>query len=154
MSDRYVSLRMFSTSNNSGSNISVMKQLLLLSLLVLPSLQKVFAQVNNNMITNVSVVEFKGVMDSLKDEIVVDLRTPDELKQGKIPGATVIDYFGADFEPALQKLDKNKVYLLYCAGGGRSGDTAELMSKMGFKKVYNLESGFNAWVKQKMPVEK
>ncbi len=131
-----------------------MKQLVLLSLLALPSSQIAFAQVNNEMIKNVSVVEFKGVMDSLKDEVVVDLRTPEELKQGKIPGATVIDYFGADFEPALQKLDKKKVYLLYCAGGGRSGDTAELMSKMGFKKVYNLEPGFNGWVKQKMPVEK
>ena len=145
---------MFSRFNLPGSNTSVMKQLVLLSLLALPSSQIAFAQVNNEMIKNVSVVEFKGVMDSLKDEVVVDLRTPEELKQGKIPGATVIDYFGADFEPALQKLDKKKVYLLYCAGGGRSGDTAELMSKMGFKKVYNLEPGFNGWVKQKMPVEK
>jgi phage shock protein E len=117
-----------------------MKQLALLSLLVLPSLLSVFAQSKNEMITNVSVAEFKGVMDSLKDEILVDLRTPEELKQGKIPGAMVIDYFGADFEPALQKLNKNKVYLLYCAGGGRSGDTAELMSKMGFKKVYKISN--------------
>lgn len=131
-----------------------MKQLLLVFLFILPSLQNVFAQAKNEMITNVSVAEFKGIMDSLKDEIVVDLRTPEELKQGKIAGAIVIDYFGADFEPALQKLNKNKVYLLYCAGGGRSGDTAELMSKMGFKKVYNLEPGFNGWMKQKMPVEK
>ena len=130
-----------------------MKPFLLLCLLVINTVPELFAQANKDVITNVSVNEFKSIMDSLKDEIVVDLRTPDELKKGKIPGATVIDYFGADFEPALQKLDKNKVYLLYCAGGGRSGDTAELMSKMGFKKVFNLESGFNGWVKQKMPVE-
>ena len=48
-----------------------MKQLVLLSLLALPSSQIAFAQVNNEMIKNVSVVEFKGVMDSLKDEVVV-----------------------------------------------------------------------------------
>ena len=93
-------------------------------------------------------------MDSLQGEVLIDLRTPDELKQGKISGAMVIDYFGTDYEPAIQKLDKNKVYLLYCAGGGRSGETAGLMDKMGFKKIYNLESGFNGWVKKKMPVEK
>ena len=113
-----------------------------------------FGQDRSETIQDVSVEEFKHVMDSLQGEVLIDLRTPDELKQGKIPGAMVIDYFGTDYEPAIQKLDKNKVYLLYCAGGGRSGETAELMDKMGFKKIYNLESGFNGWVKKKMPVEK
>ena len=113
-----------------------------------------FGQETSDIIRNVSVEEFSNVMDSLQGEVLIDLRTPDELKLGKIPGAMVIDYFGPDYEPAIQKLDKDKVYMLYCAGGGRSGETAELMSKMGFKRIYNLESGFNGWVKKKMPVEK
>lgn len=112
------------------------------------------AQEGTAPIKNVSVEEFKKVMDSLENEVVIDLRTPDELKQGKIAGATVIDYFGADFEPAISGLDKNKTYLLYCAGGGRSSETAELMQKMGFKKLYNLEEGFNGWVKKKMRIDK
>ena len=103
-------------------------------------------------IANVSVMEFKHLMDSLQGEVVVDLRTPDELKQGKISGALVIDFFGAEFEPSLQALDKNKVYLLYCAAGGRSEETADLMARWGFKKIYNLHEGFNGWAKQKMPV--
>lgn len=103
-------------------------------------------------ITNVSVSEFKDLMDSLQGEVVVDLRTPDEIKQGRIAGAVVIDFFGADFEPSIQALDRKKVYLLYCASGGRSGETADLMAKWGFKKVYNLEQGFNGWAKQRMPV--
>ncbi len=113
-----------------------------------------FAQDTSAIIRNVDVDGFKQAMDSLEDEVLVDLRTPDELKQGKIPGAIVIDYFGADFESAIQRLDKNKTYLLYCASGGRSGETSELMEKMGFRKVYNLESGFRGWVKARMPVEK
>ena len=104
-------------------------------------------------IADVSVAEFKHLMDSLEGEVVVDLRTPEELQQqGKIPGAIEIDYFGDRFEPSIQALDTNKVYLLYCAAGGRSGETAELMKSMGFKKVYNLKDGFKGWVKQKMPV--
>ena len=106
------------------------------------------------LIENVSVAEFDSLIHSLEDEIVVDLRTPDELKNGRIPGSRVIDFFGPDFEASIQALDKQRVYLLYCAGGGRSGETAELMAKSGFTRIYNLEQGFNGWVKQKMPVSK
>lgn len=120
----------------------------------LAGIANALAQDSSGIIRNVDVDGFKQAMDSLEDEVVVDLRTPEELKQGKIPGAIVIDYFGADFESAIQGLDKNKTYLLYCASGGRSGETSELMEKMGFRKVYNLESGFRGWVKGKMPVEK
>lgn len=104
---------------------------------------------------DVSVMEFRRLMDSLQDEVVVDLRTPEEVEQqGKIAGALEIDFFGDDFEPAIQALDTSKVYLLYCAGGGRSGETAEIMRDLGFKQVYNLKEGFKGWVKQKMPVTK
>lgn len=113
-----------------------------------------FSQSKSHAIHNVSVVEFRKAMDSLRDEVVVDLRTPDEIKGGKIPGALEIDFFGAGFEPAIAALDKNKVYLLYCASGARSGETAELMDNMGFKNLYNLEGGFRAWAKMKMPVGK
>lgn len=76
------------------------------------------------------------------------------MKGGTIDGALVIDYFGADFDSRIHKLDKSKVYVLYCAGGGRSRETAEIMEKLGFKKIYNLEGGFNEWVKKKMPIRK
>lgn len=109
----------------------------------------------SGVITDVSVMEFRHLMDSLQGEVLVDLRTPEELQQqGKIAGAVEIDFFGDNFEPSIQALDSSKVYLLYCASGGRSGETAELMEKLGYKKIYNLREGFRAWAKQKMPVTK
>lgn len=127
-----------------------MKTMVLLAAMILPAWS--FAQVNP--VTNVNAETFQKLMNNLEGEVVIDLRTPDEVAQGKIPGAVVIDFFGADFEPAIKALDPGKTYLLYCAGGGRSGETAELMQKMGFKKIYNLEEGFKGWSKKKMPVEK
>ena len=111
-------------------------------------------QTQSTRIQNVSIDEFTAAMDSLEGEMLIDLRTPEELKNGKIPGARVIDFFGPDFEPAIQALDRDKVYLLYCASGGRSGETAELMESMGFKKIYNMEEGFSGWQKRKLPIEK
>ena len=119
------------------------------------SFGEAFAQAGPVAVADVSVSEFKHLMDSLTDEVIVDLRTPEELKQqGKIAGALEIDFFGAEFEPAVKALDKSKLYLLYCAGGGRSGETAQLMKELGFKKIYNLKDGFKGWAKQRMPVEK
>lgn len=94
---------------------------------------------------NVTAEEFKKQIDSKKG-VLIDLRTTDEIKsKGKIPGAQQIDFLAVDSEKEIQKLDKNKTYLIYCAGGGRSGDCAELMQKSGFKSVVNLEKGFGEW---------
>lgn len=77
------------------------------------------------------------------------MRTDDELKnKGFIKGAAQIDYFKKDAEEVIAKLDKKKTYLIYCAGGGRSGECAELMQKLGFTHVVNLEKGFDDWKKK------
>ena len=104
-------------------------------------------------VTNVSPREFKGLMDSLKEEVVLDLRTAEEIEKGKIRGATVIDFYRKDFEAALSRLDRDKPYLLYCAAGGRSAKAGELMKKLGFTTIYNLKTGYDGWVKSRMPVE-
>jgi phage shock protein E len=95
--------------------------------------------------------EFKTMADSLKG-VIIDLRTPDELKGGVIAGSVQIDYFQKDFEKQIAALDKTKTYFLYCASGGRSGETIEFMNKKGFTKAYHLEGGFTAWKKAGMPV--
>ena len=42
-------------------------------------------------------------------------------------------------------LDKNKTLLVYCAGGGRSGQAAVWLKEQGFKEVINLQGGITAW---------
>jgi rhodanese-related sulfurtransferase len=103
---------------------------------------------------DLGVEEFKSQMDSVQGEVLLDVRTPDETAKGVIAGATYLDYFRKDFEAEVAKLDKNKTYFIYCAAGGRSGETMDLMSKLGFKRVYNLKGGFTDWKKMKFPVVK
>lgn len=127
-----------------------MKKVLVLSMM-LHAVSLLYAQESAE-IRDVSVKEFRQAMDALPDEVVIDLRTPGETAKGKIPGAVEIDFYGDNFRSALDGLDRNKPYLLYCAGGIRSGKTAALMQQMGFKKIYNLEDGYKGWVKEGMPV--
>jgi phage shock protein E len=95
---------------------------------------------------NVNATEFKTLVEKKKG-VVIDLRTPDEIKKGKIKGAQEIDFFASDAEARIDKLDKKKTYYIYCAGGGRSGECAEMMVNKGFKNVVNLEKGFSEWKK-------
>ena len=104
-------------------------------------------------IENVDAAIFKKLIDE-KKSYLIDLRTDDELKnKGFIKGAAQIDFFKKDAEIVISKLDKTKTYLIYCAGGGRSGECAELMKKEGFTHVVNLEKGFDDWKKKGFEVE-
>ncbi len=92
----------------------------------------------------VNAQEFKAKMGG-KDVQLIDVRTPEEYKGGKIGNAKNIDFYSADFKAMISKLDKSKPTLVYCAAGGRSGETAEMMESLGFKEVYDLKGGYNAW---------
>ena len=103
---------------------------------------------------NVTAHEFKKLIDDNKF-VLIDLRTDDEIKtKGKIKGAIQINFLDKTAEEQINKLDKEKGYLIYCAGGGRSADCADLMQQQGFKKIINLEKGFSDWQKNGFEIEK
>jgi rhodanese-related sulfurtransferase len=78
--------------------------------------------------------------------VILDVRTALEVEEGKIPGATNIDIFKAqEFIDALEKLDKNLPYFVYCKAGSRSAQACAVMHQMGFEYTYNLEGGFSEW---------
>ena len=78
--------------------------------------------------------------------VILDVRTAIEVEDGKIPGATNIDIFKAqEFIDALEKLDKNLPYFVYCKAGSRSAQACAVMHQMGFEYTYNLEGGFSEW---------
>jgi rhodanese-related sulfurtransferase len=102
----------------------------------------------------VDAVTFKKMVDE-KKYTVLDLRTNDEIERhGKIKGAVQMDYLGKEVEKTLSTFDKNKTYLVYCAGGGRSADCAALMHNLGFKEIVNLEKGFDDWKRKGFEIQK
>ncbi len=103
--------------------------------------------------SDVDAAAFKKLIDE-KKSVLIDLRTPDEIKtKGKIKGAMELDFLATDAEDKIKKLDKKKKYLVYCAGGGRSGDCKDLMIKEGFSEVVNLAKGFDDWKRKGFEVE-
>jgi phage shock protein E len=112
-----------------------------------------YAQVSKStVVENVDAKTFSDDIAKNKGQLI-DLRTPAEIEKGYIKGALFIDFTDKGYEQEFAKLDKNKVVYLYCAGGGRSSSAAEYMQEHGFKKIVNLQKGFNDWKKHGQPVE-
>jgi rhodanese-related sulfurtransferase len=77
--------------------------------------------------------------------IIIDVRTPEEFQAGHIPHAVLINFYESNFSQRLDSFNKSKIYLVYCAKGGRSAEAASIMVKKGFKNVVNLQDGFSSW---------
>jgi rhodanese-related sulfurtransferase len=101
----------------------------------------------------VSIEQFEK-MTAKKKNMLVDVRTPEEVSEGHLPGALNINFLGENFSREIETLNKNKTYLLYCRSGSRTRKAADQMQKAGFKKVYMLEGGITAWNEAGKPVEK
>ena len=100
-----------------------------------------------------SIAQFEK-MSQKKKNLVVDVRTPEEVDEGHLVGALNINFLGEGFAEEIQKLNKKKTYLLYCRSGSRTRKAADLMQKSGFKHVYMLEGGITAWKEAGKPTEK
>jgi rhodanese-related sulfurtransferase len=85
---------------------------------------------------------------------VVDVRTPDEFKDGHIKGAKNIDIMSSDFEAQLGKLDKTQPTLVHCQAGGRSTRALPIFEKLGFTHLIHLDDGFGGWQSAGKPVVK
>ncbi|RUA23930.1 MAG: hypothetical protein DSY76_08670 [Bacteroidetes bacterium] len=82
--------------------------------------------------------------------IIIDLQMAPKYTAGHIKNAVSLDFGRTDFSSVLDSLDKNKIYLIYCTAGSRSGRTKDSMQVRNFQTVYNMHGGFNTW-KSKYP---
>ena len=84
-------------------------------------------------------------LSQLEDVQLIDVRTPEEYKEGYIADFQNIDYLSPDFDKEIEKLDKSKPVIVYCKSGNRSGKCAAKMKEKGFVKVYDLDGGIAKW---------
>lgn len=76
---------------------------------------------------------------------LIDVRTLDEFNAGAIDGATNIDVLSANFASKVAVLNKRKAVYVYCKSGKRSASAAAKLAEMGFKKIRDLEGGYQKW---------
>lgn len=104
---------------------------------------------------NLTVSELNAISFHEDDnKVVLDVRTAEEYAEGKIIGSQNLDVLKTDlFTTSIQKLDKEKTYYVICRSGARSQKAVEQMMSAGFKNIYNITGGMQAWEAANYPVE-
>lgn len=102
-------------------------------------------------VKQISVEQAKLDLDA-KDAQFIDVRAEAEYAGGHAPKA--LNFPLDALKKDLTKLDKDKPVYLICQTGRRSQKGAEILQSAGFKEIYNIEGGTNAWIDAGFPVEK
>lgn len=99
-------------------------------------------------IDQMTVHELKENADEVQ---IVDVRSPDEWKKGRIPGAKHL--FLPELEKKGNELEKSTPVAVYCDSGYRASLGTSILQAQGFE-VHNIPGSWQAWVNANYPVEK
>lgn len=97
-------------------------------------------------------LEAKKLIEQRADLALIDLREPQELYEGSIPGSQLVPL--RDIAQGRLTLPKDRPLLLICAVGGRSYMVGQYFSRNGYPEIYNLEGGISAWRQAGLPLER
>ncbi|HEX6273265.1 MAG TPA: Grx4 family monothiol glutaredoxin [Polyangiaceae bacterium] len=93
-------------------------------------------------VQRMSATELRARLDRGEDLFVIDVRTPSERAIAHIVGSRLLD---AALRDELADMPRDRVIVCQCHSGVRSQSAAEGLVAMGFRHVYNLEGGIDAW---------
>lgn len=95
--------------------------------------------------------DFNSKYKDTPNAVLLDVRTEEEVRAGTIMGSQNIVYDDS-FENKIGNLPTSAPIFVYCAAGKRSEKAARILKDKGFKEVYQLKGGLNAWKEAKMPL--
>ncbi|HBJ87547.1 MAG TPA: MBL fold metallo-hydrolase [Verrucomicrobiales bacterium] len=92
------------------------------------------------------------IKEAAKQLQIVDVRSPTEWAEGRVPGAAHM--FLPELRKKAARLDKHKPVAVYCESGYRASIGASILKQEGFEDVSNVPGSWQAWKKARFPVEK
>lgn len=76
---------------------------------------------------------------------MLDVREPDEVAQGVIPGAVGIVRGNLEAQVENRIPDKSTPLVVLCAGGVRSAFAVKTLQSLGYTDLVSMDGGFNKW---------
>lgn len=104
-----------------------------------------------NKVVNISTEEAKRIFED-SGVVMLDVRSMAEVIRGKIPGSIHVELDMLEREIEKVIADKNSRIIVYCLSGSRSVMGAEILEKMGYVNIYNLENGLLGWRNKGYPI--
>jgi rhodanese-related sulfurtransferase len=86
--------------------------------------------------------------------LVLDLRSKESFDAGHIGDARNVPAGELESQADTLKKWRDKTVITYCDTGISGAGAARTLAKLGFTKVFNLDGGLNAWIKDNLPLTK
>lgn len=87
----------------------------------------------------------KRIMDQPKDIILLDVRTPHEYEEMRLPDDRVVHIPLGTLREKMQELPKDKDILAFCKVSMRGYEAQRILNAAGFERVWFIEGGLVAW---------
>jgi rhodanese-related sulfurtransferase len=126
----------------------------LASAAVLAALVVAFYEIRERMQAFAALSSMQAVRLMNQGALVLDLRGKEMYDAGHIVEARNVPV--AELEAQAESLKKwrDKNVITYCESGISGANGARTLMRLGFTKVFNLQGGLSAWVKDNMPLAK
>jgi rhodanese-related sulfurtransferase len=92
---------------------------------------------------NLSAEQVRERLKNTREYVFIDVREPQEYKQGHIQGFKNIPL--SQLTQRLAEIDRNKEVILACRSGMRSTTAAKILRKNGFTRIAHLKNGILSW---------
>lgn len=99
----------------------------------------------------VSPQEAQAMIAQRKELLVIDVRGPEELKEGFIAGSQLMPFW--EIARGQKTVPTGRPLLLVCAVGGRSYAVGQYLAQKNYPEVYNLQGGIDNWKKAGLPLQ-
>jgi rhodanese-related sulfurtransferase len=90
--------------------------------------------------------ELRTWSDAGKSYLLLDVRTADELRMAALPGALNVPM--REIPSRLAELPTDEPIVVLCHHGERSARVAGFLVANGFKDVYNVDGGIDAYARE------
>jgi rhodanese-related sulfurtransferase len=104
-------------------------------------------------VDEVELEDVKIAIDHKDNIILLDVRTPEEVTRGKLPGSINVPVDTVKDKIVSIIPDKSAIIYVYCLTGSRSSQAVSIMKMLGYTQVYSMQYGILGWRAKYYPTE-
>lgn len=90
---------------------------------------------------NITVTEMLEMIKTTENVVLLDVRSTSEYKEGHISGSINIPVYDLVKVAGSRLKNKESIIIAYCSAGTRSKRAVQILRKLGYKNLYNIEGG-------------
>ncbi len=92
---------------------------------------------------DITLKEMQEIIKNNKNVILLDVRSNQEYNEGNIAGSINIPVYDIEKQYKSKLQDKETTIIVYCSSGTRSKRAIQILKRLGYKNLYNIEGGID-----------